>query len=207
MSVESIKNQLQGRKAKILGHENFLKSAVMIPLIERNGEINLLFEVRSHQLRRQPGEICFPGGKVDESDKDEEHTAIRELCEELGLPANQINTVASLDYVVTPFDSLIYPFVGEIAPHAVISHNPLEVDEVFYVPLDYFLEAKPQRFDINLKVEPEKNFPYHLIPNGKNYNWRVGAIPEYFYEYNDYVIWGLTARILHHFLELIRTNV
>jgi peroxisomal coenzyme A diphosphatase NUDT7 len=55
-------------------------------------------------------------------------------------------------------------------------------------------------------VKPDKNFPLELIVGGEDYNWRTSKIDEYFYQYEDKVIWGLTAKILSHFIELIKED-
>jgi coenzyme A diphosphatase NUDT7 len=199
-----IKENLKYREPHVLGHEKYSKSAVMLPLIEREGILHILFEVRADHLRRQPGEICFPGGRVDLTDTDTRQTAIRETCEELGLQPYQIEPIAALDFLTGSFNTIIYPYVGKITAGSKIVANPSEVAEVFYVPLDYLLTTMPERYDIQIQSQPQEGFPFHLIPNGKDYNWRRGVIPEFFYRYKDYVIWGLTARILHHFISLIK---
>ncbi|TLS38172.1 NUDIX hydrolase [Pseudalkalibacillus caeni] len=201
--LDKISKVVKNREAKILGSEKFFKSAVFLPLIEKNGEVHVLFEVRAKHMRRQPGEICFPGGKVDLADKDEQSAAIRETCEELGVTKDQIKPLASLDYVVTSFRSMIYPFVGVIEADAQLSLNQAEVHEVFTVPLQFFIEKPPDCHTIELHIKPEETFPFHLIPNGEDYKWSRGSFDEYFYHYENYVIWGLTARILHHFVEVI----
>jgi coenzyme A diphosphatase NUDT7 len=204
--LNMIKKKLPDRKPHVLGHENYSKSAVMLPLIEKQGSLHILFEVRADHLRRQPGEICFPGGRVDPTDADAQRTAIRETCEELGIQPHHIEPLAALDFLPTSFGSIIYPFVGKLSGDVEIQPNAAEVAEVFYVPLDYFLMTTPEKYYLQMQFEPQEGFPFHLIPNGKNYNWSRGRIPEYFYNYQDYVIWGLTARILHHFISLIKNE-
>ncbi|GAB7386868.1 CoA pyrophosphatase [Bacillaceae bacterium] len=202
-TLSEIRGRLQSHEPHVLGSEEYFKSAVLLPLVERDGQLHVLFEVRAKSLRRQPGEICFPGGKVDACDGSELDAAVRETCEELGVPRGAITPIAPLDFLVTPFNSIIYPFVGTIDAPGRIRPNPDEVAEVFYVPLAYFSTVKPERHDIKLVVQPPEDFPFHLIAKGKYYNWRTGHVPEYFYTYQGRVIWGLTARILHHFLALI----
>jgi peroxisomal coenzyme A diphosphatase NUDT7 len=202
-NIGSIKQQLENRKPNILGHEKMKKSAVMLPLIQKGGQTHVLFEVRAKTLRSQPGEICFPGGRVDEEDRNEEETAVRETCEELGLQSTDVEITAPLDVLVMPYKLLIYPFVGIISEQAVLKPNDSEVDEVFCVPLKELLIQRPDRHHVDLHMRPNESFPFHLIPNGKAYKWRSAQVAEYFYTYQDYVIWGLTARILHHFLKLI----
>ncbi|MGJ7909640.1 NUDIX hydrolase [Neobacillus sp. LXY-1] len=204
MAQEKIIAKLKQHIPTILGSKNFSKYAVMIPLILKEDGVHVLFEVRSLELRRQPGEICFPGGRIDVNDSDEKAAAIRETMEELGLSSNEIQEVYPLDYMVSPFGMIVYPFAGFISEHAQIKLNPAEVGEVFSVPLSFFFEKEPEIYQIELKMEPEENFPFDLIVGGENYNWRTRGVEEYFYLYEDKTIWGLTARILSHFIELIR---
>ncbi len=204
MEIEKISEKLRNRKPKILGSEDYSKFAVLLPLIQKNNEIHVLFEVRSLQLRRQPGEVCFPGGKVDVTDKDERHTALRETTEELGIDVDSIKNVFPLDYMISPFGMIIYPFVGFIKNSDDIKHNPSEVGEVFTVPLSFLKETDPEIFKVNFKIEPEESFPFNQIVGGENYNWQLRNMEEYFFYYEDKVIWGMTARILQHFLQIIR---
>jgi coenzyme A diphosphatase NUDT7 len=204
MDTEKLKSFLQNRKPGILGSESYSNYAVLLPIIEKNNELHVLFEVRSLLLRRQPGEICFPGGRVDASDKDEKYTAIRETFEELGIPKEDIHDVFPLDYMVSPFGTIIYPFVGFIQNPEQITPNPDEVAEIFSVPLTYLQETNPEIYQINFKLEPEEEFPYHHIKGGEKYKWQARQMEEHFYYYGDKVIWGLTARILSHFLELVQ---
>lgn len=202
--IDFIRRNISGRKRNILGHERAFKSAVMLPLIRRDGEWHVLFEVRAFHLNRQPGEICFPGGRVDHHDRDEGEAAVRETCEELGISTNDIEVIGPLDILTGGQDFIIYPFVGILKDGTHVMPNQEEVDEVFYVPVSWFASTEPELHYIDLEVKPPHDFPYHLIPNGRNYNWRHRKIPEYFYLYNGRVIWGMTARILHHFVTLIK---
>ncbi|MFE8703107.1 NUDIX hydrolase [Cytobacillus sp. FJAT-54145] len=204
MQIENIISKFKNRSPVILGSESFSKYAVLLPLLYKNEEIHILFEVRSLQLRRQPGEICFPGGRVDKTDEDEMETAVRETSEELQLDRELIKNVYPLDFMVTPFGTMIYPFVGVITEPENIVPNPAEVGEVFTVPLSYFLENSPDTYEINFKLEPESNFPFDQIAGGEDYNWQTRKMMEHFYYYDDKVIWGLTARILGHFIEVIK---
>jgi peroxisomal coenzyme A diphosphatase NUDT7 len=203
LEIKEITKKLNNRKPTILGNERFSKYSVLLPLIEVNDELHVLFEVRSHQLRRQPGEVCFPGGKIEKGDRDEQHTAVRETSEELGIPESSITIITPLDYVITPYGTIIYPFVGFIENSEEIKPNPSEVGDVFTVPLSYLKKTDPEIFQVHFKAEPEENFPLNQIPGGENYNWQTRKMDECFYYYEDKVIWGLTARILKHFMEII----
>ncbi|MCH1626823.1 NUDIX hydrolase [Ferdinandcohnia quinoae] len=203
MDINKLVKKIENRIPSILGRKMFSKYAVLLPLIEKEDEIHVLFEVRSSQLRRQPGEICFPGGRIDQSDRDEKFTAIRETMEELGIEEDDIQNVSPLDYFVSPFHNIIYPHVGVISNPHKINPNPAEVGEVFTVPLSFFKTNPPEVYKIKFKVEPEENFPYCDIIGGEKYQWQVRGMDESFYYYEDRVIWGLTAGILKHFLEVL----
>jgi 8-oxo-dGTP pyrophosphatase MutT (NUDIX family) len=203
MDVKRFLKELGKRKPELMDSEHFSKFAVFLPLLKKNDEYHLLFEIRSMQLRNQPGEICFPGGKMEPDDRTAKETALRETSEELGIPIASLSDIFPLDYMITGFGKrIIYPYVGVIEHGEEIRPNPQEVENVFTVPLSYLQSVEPDCYKIDFKVAPEKNFPFHLIPGGKNYKWQIRQIKEYFYYYQDYVIWGLTASILKHFLDL-----
>ncbi|MFC4320528.1 NUDIX hydrolase [Litchfieldia salsa] len=206
MHIESVLTKFKNHHPTILGSDEFSKFSILLPLLKINNETHILFEVRSEQLRRQPGEICFPGGRQDESDETEMSTAIRETSEELGISEHLITDVVPMDFVVSPFGMVIYPFIGVITEPDVINPNSSEVGEVFTVPLSYLLATEPKMYNINVKLEPEQDFPFGLIVGGENYQWQNRTIKEYFYFYNDKVIWGLTAKILHYFIENLKNK-
>jgi peroxisomal coenzyme A diphosphatase NUDT7 len=203
MNLDSILTKLNKHTPTILGSEKFSRYAVMVPLIQKEEAIHVLFEVRSLMLRRQPGEICFPGGRIDAQDSDEKSAAIRETMEELGIDRENISEVYPLDFMITPFGMMIYPFVSLLNEPEKIHPNPSEVGEIFTVPLSYFLENDPEIYQVHFKVEPEENFPFDLIVGRENYNWRTRALDEYFFIYEEKAIWGLTAKILSHFIEIL----
>lgn len=204
MDALEILKKLKDHKPSILGEERFFKSSVLLPLVEKNNETHLLFEVRSMRLRSQPGDICFPGGRIDQEDKTPMHAAIRETTEELGIAESDISSVLPLDYIVADMGRIIYPFVGYITSPEKIVPNADEVGEVFTIPLSYLLANEPDVYQVHFEVKPADDFPYDLIVGGKDYQWRMRSIDEMFYRYNDKVVWGLTAKILHHFLRLVR---
>lgn len=206
MEVKRVLKKLQNRQAAMLDISNFKKFAVLVPLIEKEDGFHILFEVRAYNMRRQPGEICFPGGKIDPDDINEKYTALRETSEELGVHPNSISSVIPLDYLVNSLGTIIYPFTGIIENPENIHLNEAEVAEIFTVPIDFFHREKPDIYKLNLSPVPEENFPFDLIIGGENYNWQIRHIDEYFYKFEGKVIWGLTARILSHFIELIEKH-
>lgn len=195
---------IAGRKRRILGYEDYYKSAVLLPLVNHQGELCILFEKRSAELNIQPGEICFPGGGIESSDDDAMSAAIRESCEELGLAPVDIEMVGPLDYFVSPFNVIVYPYVAKINNINNIKPNHDEVEYVFYVPLNFLLNVKPPKAKLEFKAVFSEGYPFDLIPNGKDYPFRKANFPQYFYLWENEVIWGLTARILYHFLNLLK---
>ncbi|WP_280768569.1 NUDIX hydrolase [Salipaludibacillus daqingensis] len=196
---ESTKKYFQQKKATILDYNSYKQFAIFVPLIMKDGELQIIFQIRSNHVR-QPGEICFPGGKVEKTDHSTSSAAVRELSEELGVPEKDVQLLGELDYLVTPFHFMLFPFIGVLPSHTQFQLNKGEVEDIFFVPVSTLMDMTPKVHHIHLEMEPEKNFPYHLIPNGEDYNWRSGIVNEEFYEYNGHVIWGLTARILTHAL-------
>ena len=205
MNINQITKTLLGRTPTILGNEQFIKFSVLLPLVEVNNEVHILFEVRSLTMRRQPGEVCFPGGRIEKGEEPQK-AAVRETSEELGIHEREIVEVFPLDYMVSAFGTIIYPFAGRITDLSKIHPNEAEVGEVFTVPLSFFKKNQPDSYKINFQVEPEDGFPFDLIIGGENYNWQTRKMDEYFYRANGKVIWGLTARVLTHFIELIENQ-
>lgn len=198
-----MKNYFQQKKAEVLGINNFARFAIFVPIIIRNGEYQFVFQVRSKFIR-QPGEISFPGGKVEETDLTNKDAATRELQEELGVTIDNIELLGELDYMVTPFRFALYPFIGTLSSDTKFQLNPDEVEDIFFAPVAQMMKMTPKEHPIHLEVSPSEDFPYHLIPNGENYNWRTAVVNEQFYEYEGHVIWGLTATILSHALEELK---
>ncbi|WP_163528830.1 NUDIX hydrolase [Halobacillus ihumii] len=204
MDAKTILNKVQQHTPAILGSRNFTKFSILLPLIQKDNETHVLFEVRSRQLRRQPGDICFPGGKIDRQDTSEEAAALRETREELGIEEVDISDIFPLDYMVSPFGMIVYPYAGCIDNLESIKLNLAEVEDYFTVPLSFFMENEPQIHKVDFEAKPGEDFPFDLIVGGEDYDWRTRQIDEYFYLYEDKVIWGLTGKILAHFVEMVR---
>lgn len=201
--LEKIKSKFQNKKPMPVDVKN--RFSVMLPLIKRDGEIHLLFEKRAFTLRNQPGEISFPGGRIEGKESPLE-AAIRETSEELLISEDEIEIYSESDFVVNPYAAIIHTFVGEIKKDFdEVSPSIDEVEKVFTIPLSFFLETDPKSYKINLKVERNKEFPYHLIPNGVNYKFKRGKEEVLFYEYNGEIIWGFTAKMARRFVENLRS--
>ncbi len=199
--MRQIYSRLTGRRPIILDESARLISSVLLPLVEKAGKCHILFEVRSRNLSRQPGEICFPGGRVEKGDDpDPLVTALRETTEELGISNGDIEVIGPLDILASPLGTLIYPYVGKIKTPD-IRPNPREVEELFLVPVDFFLTNPPYTTLVEVGTRYQPDFPLHKVPPIYKEGWQVRtSYPMYFYEYDKYFIWGLTGIILFNFL-------
>ena len=133
------------------------------------------------------------------------YVAHGETMEELNISNDSINIIGAMDYFVTPYNSIIYTYVGQLK-EIVDNPNKDEVDHVFYVPLSFFMENHPEEYEMQLVPEFMEDFPFHLIQGGKNYKFKKRSQIQYFYKYKDYVIWGFTALIIKRFIEIMKTE-
>jgi len=185
-------------------YNEYFSAAVLVPLIWDNDQISVLFEVRSTRLSWQPGEICFPGGRIEMLDDSPLSTAVRETAEEIGLKAEQIQVLGALHEVISPIGVRLYPFVGYIHDTQHINANLDEVSEIFAVPLDFLLAAEPTVGHMERCTRPLDDFPFALVP-GYSENWQKRKDYQVlFYEYKQHVIWGLTAQVLYSFIEIYK---
>jgi coenzyme A diphosphatase NUDT7 len=203
MNIAEISKRISAIKAEdLIGENEMVKAAVLIPLILREGHWHILFEERSRHLRSQPGDICFPGGKMEATDRSPREAAIRETCEELGIRPEDLFVVGTLGRYLPSSQLIVHPYVACLQTETFTPSA--EVETLFTVPLDWLLKTEPERYAVKLQPLPEDGFPFEKIVGGKAYQWRERQIIELFYHYQDHTIWGLTARILHHFLKILR---
>lgn len=195
-------DHLNTRIPKRIEQEKEKVSVVLIPLIKKDGKYHILFEIRSNNLSHQPGEICFPGGKR-ESLETSLQTAVRETCEELLVSESDIQVYGSLDYFLSPTGMRIDVYLGELRNYNG-QYSIDEVSDIFMVPLEFFQNTLPKRYYNNVQMQPEHDFPFDKIPEGRNYPWAKGKYEVLFYEYENHIIWGITAKILFHNIKLIQ---
>lgn len=201
----NLKKILETRQPQIENENDYFSSAILIPLVSHKGQLRVLFEVRASELSWQPGEICFPGGRIEEQDPNPFCTAIRETHEEIGVPHDQIEPIGAIDYIVSPIGVILYPFVGYIKDAGTVKPSCSEVGKIFSVPLDYLLTAEPVIGNMQLATRPAGNFPLHMLPDTFSRDWKSRAEYEVmFYQYKEYIIWGLTARVLHKFIQICK---
>ena len=167
-------------------------------MVTVDGRDALLFEVRSKRLEMQPGEICFPGGRI-ESGETPERAALRELWEELRIPSWQVTLLGPMDKMVH-FSGTVYPQVGRVATEAMnaLYPNPDEVEEVFTVPLEYFLTQPRKHYTYHMTPDNLQELPEPLAEYVRHYK-QTFVTPVWFYE--GHTIWGMTARAVEAFLK------
>lgn len=171
-------------------------AAVLVPLVT-GGELSVLFEVRSASVR-QPGEVCFPGGRMEAGETPRD-CALRETREELSIPPEKIRLFASLEPYLHISGRAVYPVVGELSRDAVehLIQNRAEVAETFTVPLEWLREHGPEMLGYDM-VPDLDTIPEVLYPTVSRYRNRHKT-PVWVYQ--GHVIWGLTARILQEVLQ------
>lgn len=169
----------------VLPADRVLRPAgVLIAIWERPGGAELILTKRSSHLKHHPGQIAFPGGKVDPGDDGPVGAALREAWEEVGLPAAQVQVIGTLPPHETVTGFIVTPVIGLVsgAFHAVPEAG--EVEEVFTVPLAHVTD--PDQFRIERRRWRGQWRRYYAVP------------------YGPYYIWGATARILRGLAERLR---
>ena len=184
----------------LTGFEELKKFAVAIPLVHTPEGTRILFEERAHQLAHQPGDICFPGGKVEDGETPKE-AALRELCEELLISPEQITFLGACDIYLTGRGAAIFPFVVELHDYEN-TYSPDEVEELVLIPAAFFAETKPEEIFTTIKEVPDEDFPFDKIYGGKSYPWRNYRRRIAFYHYQNKTIWGMTGGIMEAFTKL-----
>ncbi|MEL7655014.1 MAG: CoA pyrophosphatase [Bacillota bacterium] len=206
ITIKDFEDTFQNREPKSLGTYQYY--SVLVPLVEKDGELHVLYEVRAENLRKQPGEVCFPGGRIEDGESAEE-CAIRETVEELNIEPKDIKIIAQMDFLHTYSNFTLYSVLGTIDYDAIskVSVNPDEVKEIFLVPVSFLAENEPEiyYFDVLPNIGPD--FPYERINLKDGYNWRKGKSMVPIYRYGDRVIWGLTARITNHLMDLVTGKI
>lgn len=203
INLNKIEDIFCGRRPGTIGKHGFF--SVLVPLVPKDGQLWLLYEVRAEHMKRQPGEICFPGGQVEAGESFEE-CAARETVEELGIDREDIRIIAQMDVLYTYSDFTMFPFLGTIKEDALLRMkcNRDEVKETFLVPVSWLMEHEP--FIYRTAVEPVigQDFPYERINFPKGYKWRKGTSEVPIYNFENRVIWGLTGRITRNFIEVLK---
>jgi 8-oxo-dGTP pyrophosphatase MutT (NUDIX family) len=172
-----------GDKPWVRGDAPLKPAAVLVPLVTRDDGMTVLLTRRTDHLNHHAGQISFPGGRVDDSDRDVRHTALRETEEEIGLDSTNIEVVGRLADFVVGTGYLVSPIIGLIQPPFALKPHAGEVAEVFEAPLDYVLDPN--------------NFERH----SREYE----GIERFFFAitWNGHYIWGATAGMLRNLSSIV----
>lgn len=158
-------------------------AAVLVPLVERETGFTVLLTQRAAHLSDHAGQISFPGGRIDPTDRDAEDAALREAEEEISLPRDHVELIGRLDTYVTRTGYEVTPCVALVRPPAVLRPDPREVAAIFEVPLAFFRDPANRRKESRM------------------FNGRLRFF--YVYPWEDRYIWGATAGMLWNLAEVL----
>ena len=151
-------------------------ASVLFPIVLRESEPFVLLTQRNDNLRDHPGQISFPGGRVEPEDVSAAHTALREAREEIGLSEAHVEIIGYLPDYHTITGYRVTPVVGLVTPPFDLRPDPSEVAEIFEVPLAFLMDS----------ANHQRHSRVHL-----------GTVRQYFaMPYGDYFIWGATAGMI-----------
>jgi 8-oxo-dGTP pyrophosphatase MutT (NUDIX family) len=168
---------LPTRQLNIAGQK---PAAVLLAVSDDKDNAQIILTQRSMNLSTHQGQVAFPGGKCDEEDVDDAATALREAHEEVALLPSSVKVVGKMGQVYSRHGFVVTPVVG-VVDAAVLSDlkaNPDELDHVFCVPLDFFLNDTPQMRQVEMLPG------YYQVPT---------------FQYGEFTIWGMTAFVLAEF--------
>ncbi|MGH1369919.1 MAG: CoA pyrophosphatase [Maritimibacter sp.] len=152
------------------------EAAVLVAFVQRETGLDLILTKRSSALKHHPGQIAFPGGKVDAGDDGVIDAALREAEEEIGLPREAVEVLGTLPPHETVTGFRVTPVLALVTKPFDVVPELGEVEEVFHVPFE--------------KVTS----PEHFLVEGRFFR---GVKRQYFVvPYGPYYIWGATARML-----------
>ena len=163
-----------------------LAAAVLVGLVERSSGLHVVLTERSHDLRDHPGQVSFPGGRIESHDPHPAATALREAHEEIGLAPDLVELAGYLDAYLTVTGFIVTPVVGFVTDNFVPRLDETEVREAFEVPLEFLLD--PANVSMSLRE-------------------RLGAtFKVYEYHYEGHRIWGATAAMIVGFRDFLSNN-
>ena len=190
LTIIDFENKLGAYQPLRLYRDNrYLKrAAVLVPLVFNDNEWKILFTRRTDIVESHRGQVALPGGAYDPEDCDIESTALREACEEIGLPAENVKLIGRLDDQITVSNFLITPIVAQIIKPFRLNLSEVEVSRVFYIPLSWLADRNNRRTELM------------IFPDGSE-------ITLFFYKlFDGELLWGVTAEIVVRFLTILGMN-
>lgn len=155
------------------GERQLTPAAVLVPLVRRPEGFQLLLTQRTDHLRDHPGQISFPGGRMEAADASPVHAALREAAEEIGLAPHLPRILGYLPIYCTGTGFLVYPVVALLEPPFDLCLDAFEVAEAFEVPLDFLLDPRNHRRESMHYRGALRE--YTVIPYGGRYIWGATA--------------------------------
>lgn len=162
---------------------DYPEAGILVPVTDNQRDPEMIFTLRSSNLKTHRGQVAYPGGKRDPTDTSLAATALRETHEEIGLPPDQVKVIAPLSQVMSLHRILVTPYVGVVPGDHPLTPNPAEIESVFRVPISYFLEDKRERTDTLSFLNSTLYVPC--------------------YRWGRYQIWGLSAVVLVDFMNAV----
>lgn len=159
-------------------------AAVLVSIWNRNGVAQVILTKRASHLKHHPGQIAFPGGKLDKADSGPEAAALREAQEEIGLDPSNVKILGRLSAHETVTGFQVTPILGLIKADFTPKADAQEVEEIFTVPLSHVLD------------------PAQYLVEGRH--WRGQWRRYYAVPWGPYYIWGATARMLRGLAERVQ---
>ena len=183
--LEAIRRAVASYRPRRIQPEGRPEAAVLLLVYELHGEPHVLFTLRTDLVETHKGQISFPGGAADPEDDDLRLTALRETCEEVGVRPEDVEVVGQLDDSPSISGFIVTPYVGFIRGPGPYPFRPShdEVAELIEAPLSHLMD----RANVTEEVRQI---------DGRD-------VVMYSYLFRGHVIWGLTARILKQFLDLL----
>lgn len=180
---------------------DYKESAVLF-LIWRQDQDYLVLEQRSFHLNTQPGDYALPGGRLDPGETPKE-AALREAHEELGIALEDMTMLGPMDGFLSPNGRMVHAFVAETRV-ADFQPNPAEVARLLFVPIQEILDQEPESYLIPYRINLPHDFPWDRIHGGRDYPFREVRDQEFFYNFAGDHVWGLTARLIRRFAEILK---
>ena len=171
--IETLMTADDLERQKMIGARPLRPAAVLVLVVDHAESPTIVLTQRTRHLADHAGQISFPGGRCDEEDCTPERTALREAEEEIGIDIARVGILGRLPEYHTSTGFNVTPVVGWIEPPVAFRPDPREVDEVFEVPLGFFLDTRNHRYESAFfKGQMRK---YWAMPYGQRFIWGATA--------------------------------